>query len=158
MLPFLAMTVGSFTGGLASDWLARHVSARAGRCYLPSLALALTAVLLAVGSSAHGTQTASLVLAGGAGALYLSQSCFWSVTADCAGQCAGVASGFMNMSCHIGGAVTALVTPLIAARFGWVASFLAASAMAVLGALAWLAVDPAARLAEVYDGARLHAR
>lgn len=146
MLPFLAMIAGALIGGLASDWLARRFSARAGRCYLPSFAFALTAVLLAVGCSAHSAQTASLVLAGGAGALYLSQSSFWSVTADCAGQCASVASGFMNMSCHIAAALTAMVTPLIAVHFGWVASFRTASAMAMLGALAWLAVDPTARL------------
>ena len=148
MLPFAAMTVGALTGGLSSDWLARHISVRAGRCYLPSFALLLTALLLAAGSSAHGARTASLVLAGGAGALYVSQSSFFSVTADCAGDCAGVASGVMNMGCHIGGAVTALITPLIAAHFGWVASFFAASAMAILGALAWLAVDPKARIGQ----------
>jgi len=148
MLPFLAMIAGALIGGLASDWLCRHVSLRAGRVYLPSFAFVLTAVLLAVGSRAHAASTASLVLAGGAGALYISQSAFWSVTADCAGQCAGVASGFMNMSGHIAAAITAIVTPLIAAHFGWVASFLTASVMATLGAASWLAVDPAARLAQ----------
>ena len=66
MLPFAAMTVGCFIGGLASDWLTRHVSSRAGRCYLPTFALALTAVLLAFGSSAHGARTAVFVLACGA--------------------------------------------------------------------------------------------
>ena len=148
MLPFFAMTVGCFAGGAASDWLASHVSMRAGRSYLPCGALLLTAVLLAVGSSAHGAVTASVVLAGGAGALYLSQSCYWAVTADYAGEYAGPVSGAMNMGCQIGGALTATVTPLIAAHFGWIASFLAASALAVLGGLAWLAVDPEARLAQ----------
>ena len=148
MLPFIAMTVGCFTGGVASDWLARHVSVRAGRCYLPAFALVLTGALLAVGSQAHGARTASLVLAGGAGALYLSQSSFWSVTADFAGQYAGVVSGAMNMGCQIGGAVTASLTPLIAAHLGWVASFMTASVLAVLGGLAWLAVNPSARLAQ----------
>ncbi len=151
MLPFLAMIAGALMGGWVSDWLRRRVSLRAGRVYLPSFAFVLTAVLLAVGSSAHAAATASLMLAGGAGALYLSQSAFWAVTADCAGQCAGVASGFMNMSGHIAAAATAIVTPLIAVHFGWVASFLTASGMAVLGALAWLAVNPAARIA--VDGA-----
>jgi predicted MFS family arabinose efflux permease len=36
---------------------------------------------------------------------------------------------------------------LIASHFGWNASFLAATILAMLGALAWLAVDPHARLA-----------
>jgi ACS family glucarate transporter-like MFS transporter len=53
----------------------------------------------------------------------------------------------MNMGCQIGGAVTATLTPLIAAHFGWQASFSTATALAVLGAAAWLGVDPNARLA-----------
>jgi ACS family glucarate transporter-like MFS transporter len=145
-LPFIAMTVGCFVGGAASDWLATHVSMRAGRSYLPCFALLLTAALLAAGSNARSAVTASLVLAGGAGALYLAQSCYFSVTADFAGEFTGPVSGAMNMGGQIGGAVTASVTPLIAAHLGWTASFLTASVLAVLGGLAWLVVNPGARL------------
>jgi ACS family glucarate transporter-like MFS transporter len=146
MLPFLAMTLGSLGGGVVSDWLARHVSARAGRCILPAIAIASTGALLVVGSRAHNTQVASLVLACGAGALYVSQSCFWSVTADYAGEHAGVVSGAMNMCGQFGGATTASLTPWIAAHFGWETSFLAATALVVLGGAAWLVVNPNARL------------
>jgi len=146
IFPFAAMTLGSVAGGVISDWLAHRFGARAGRCHWPAAALGLTALLIAGGSRVHQAQTASLVLACGAGALYLSQSCFWSVTADFAGTFAGVASGAMNMCCQIGGAVTATLTPLIAARFGWQASFSTATALAILGGLAWLGVDPHARL------------
>src|SRR6202453_2276411 len=149
MFPFIAMTLGSLLGGVASDWLANHFSIRAGRCLLPALALGCTAALLLLGSRAHNAQVASVVLACGAGALYLSQSSFWSVTADYSGEFAGVASGIMNMGCQIGGAVTATLTPLIAAQFGWEASFMAATILAALGALVWLAVDPSARLAAI---------
>jgi ACS family glucarate transporter-like MFS transporter len=38
--------------------------------------------------------------------------------------------------------VTASLTPLIAARYGWTASFLTAAVLCFLGALAWLVVDP----------------
>jgi ACS family glucarate transporter-like MFS transporter len=149
MFPFIAMTLGSLFGGVASDWLARHFSMRIGRCYLPAIALGFTAILLLVGSRAHSAQIASVVLACGAGALYVSQSCFWSVTADFAGQHSGVVSGTMNMGCQIGGAVTASLTPLIASHFGWGASFLTATLLATVGALSWLIVDPAARLSEI---------
>jgi ACS family glucarate transporter-like MFS transporter len=151
MFPFIAMSLGSLLGGVMSDWLARHVSQRVGRCFLPAFALLLTAILLAVGSRVDEARSASLVLACGAGALYLSQSCFWSVTADFAGTFAGVVSGAMNMGCQIGGAVTATLTPLIAAHFGWLASFSTATALAVLGAAAWLLVDPSARLANTHS-------
>jgi ACS family glucarate transporter-like MFS transporter len=149
MLPFIAMTVGSLSGGVASDWLARNYSARAGRCFLPACALGFTAVLLLVGSRAHNAGVASIVLACGAGALYVSQSCFWSVTADYAGQHAGVVSGAMNMGGQVGGAATASLTPLIASHFGWEASFLTAAMLATVGALAWLIVNPDTRLAAI---------
>jgi MFS transporter, ACS family, glucarate transporter len=147
IFPFVAMSLGSLIGGAASDWLAHHVSQRVGRCYLPGFALLLTGVLLAVGSTVQSAVAATALLACAAGALYLSQSSFWSVTADFAGEHASVVSGTMNMACQIGGAVTSSLTPMIAARFGWQASFLTATALAVLGAAAWLLVNPNARLA-----------
>jgi MFS transporter, ACS family, glucarate transporter len=146
IFPFAAMSLGSLLGGVMSDWLARHFGPRAGRCFLPAFALTLTALLLITGSRVHQAQSASLILAGGAGALYLSQSCFWSVTSDFAGTFAGVVSGAMNMGCQIGAAVTASLTPLIAAHFGWQASFSTATVLAFLGAAAWLLVDPHERL------------
>ena len=87
--------------------------------------------------------------AGGAGALYLSQSSFWSVTADIAGGSSGSVSGFMNTGNQAGAALTAALTPWIAARFGWTTSFLVAAALCAIGAVCWLFVDPSKKLREV---------
>jgi ACS family glucarate transporter-like MFS transporter len=51
----------------------------------------------------------------------------------------------MNMGGQMGGALTATLTPAIAGRFGWTASFLVASALCVLGGLAWIPVGSAKR-------------
>jgi len=51
------------------------------------------------------------------------------------------------MGAQFGGALTASLTPAIATRFGWTASFLVAAALCGVGALAWLFVDPARTLA-----------
>jgi ACS family glucarate transporter-like MFS transporter len=147
IFPFIAMTVGSLSGGVASDWLAHHWSPRVGRCFLPAFALTMTGILLAAGSRVESAIAATALLAGGAGFLYVSQSCFWSVTADFAGEHAGVVSATVNMGCQIGAAVTASLTPLIAAHLGWEASFMTATVLAILGASAWFFVDPKARLA-----------
>ena len=48
----------------------------------------------------------------------------------------------MNMGAQAGGALTASLTPWIAARYGWTASFLVAAALCGIGAFAWLLVDP----------------
>ena len=117
MLPFLAMSACCAIGGVVSDRLTRLFGPRIGRCYLASVALAVASGFLVLGVRVDSPQLASVVLAGGAGALYLAQSSFWSVTADIAGSSSGSVSGFMNMGAQIGGAVTASLTPAIASRF-----------------------------------------
>jgi len=142
MLPFLAMLGGCLLGGTINDRLTKWRGPRLGRCGLAAFAMAVAGIVIAFGSQVHSAQLASVVLAGGAGALYLSQSSFWSLTADIAGGSAGSVSGFMNMGGQIGGAVTGSLTPWIAARYGWTASFLVAAALCLLGAVSWLAVNP----------------
>ncbi len=142
MLPFLAMLVCCLVGGTINDRLTKWRGPRVGRCVLAALSMALAAVFIAFGSEVQGVRLASVVLAGGAGALYLSQSSFWSVTADIAAGSAGSVSGFMNMGGQLGGALTGSLTPWIAARYGWTASFLVAAALCLFGGLCWLAVDP----------------
>lgn len=142
MLPFLAMAASCPVGGFVSDRLTNKFGARVGRCYLAAAVILMAGIFLVMGSEVHGARLASVVLAGGAGALYLAQSSFWSVTAGLAGTSSGSVSGFMNMGAQIGGMVTASLTPFIASRFGWTASFLVAAALCVVGALAWMIVDP----------------
>jgi ACS family glucarate transporter-like MFS transporter len=147
MLPFIAMATASPLGGWISDRLTASHGKRIGRCGIAVAGIGLAAVFIAVGTQVASPELASVVLAGGAGALYLAQSSFWSVSADLAGSSAGTVSGVMNMGAQIGGAVTASLTPWIASRFGWSASFLTAAALCAAGSVAWLAVDPERKLA-----------
>jgi MFS transporter, ACS family, glucarate transporter len=142
MLPFLSMTIGCLAGGALSDRLTRAYGLRAGRCGLASVAFFFTAVFLVLGSRVQSPQLAGVILAGGAGALYVSQSSFWSVSADIAGRSSGVFSSMVNMGAQVGGAVTASLTPWVAQRFGWTTSFAIAAALAVVGAILWMTVHP----------------
>ncbi len=146
MLPFIAMALCSPLGGLISDALTKSKGPRLGRSGVAVFAMILAAVFLVIGSRAEDTHLAIFVLAGGAGALYLSQSSFWSVTAEIGGQSSGSVSGFMNMGNQIGGMITASLTPWIASRLSWTAAFLVAAALCLCGAMAWLFVDPRKRL------------
>jgi ACS family glucarate transporter-like MFS transporter len=147
-LPFIAMAICSPAGGVLSDWITRRYGKRWGRCGVAVMGIGLSGVFVASASAVGSPRLASIVLAGGAGALYLSQSTFWSVTADIAGESAGSVSGVMNMGAQIGSTVTATLTPMIAARFGWGASFGAAAFLCATGALAWLLVDPSRKLTQ----------
>jgi ACS family glucarate transporter-like MFS transporter len=142
MLPFISMTICCLAGGALSDWLTRAYGLRIGRCGLASVAMLVTAAFLVLGSQIHSPQAAGVILAGGAGALYFSQSSFWSVSVDIAGRSSGVFSSMVNMGGQIGGAVTASLTPWIAQRFGWVTSFAIAAVLAIIGAICWMTVHP----------------
>ena len=132
MLPFMAMMTCSPLGGWISDRLTIRYGKRIGRCGIAVVSQALAGIFLALGTQATSAPMACFVLAGGAGALYLCQSCFWSVTAGIAGRSAGSVSGVMNMGGQFGGVVTASLTPWIAAHFGWTPSFLVAAGLAIL--------------------------
>jgi ACS family glucarate transporter-like MFS transporter len=142
MLPFLAMAGGSTFGGWLSDALTKKHGKKIGRCRLASIAVAFAAVFVALGTQVESARVASVVLAAGAGALYIAQSSFWSVSADIGKSSAGSVSGVINMGAQIGGALTSSLTPWIAKEFGWTASFLVASVLCLAGSLTWLRVDP----------------
>ncbi len=146
MLPFLAMASCSPIGGWISDVLTKKWGRRVGRCGIAVFGIGLAALFLAAGTQVESARLASVILAGGVGALYLSQAIFWAVTADIAGSSAGSASGLMNMGGQIGGAVTAVLTPYVADHFGWTASFLVAAGLCVIASVLWLFVDPNAEL------------
>jgi ACS family glucarate transporter-like MFS transporter len=142
MLPFLAMLAGCLVGGLVNDDLTKSRGPRVGRCGIAVISICVAGIFIACGTQVQSARLASVVLAGGAGALYLSQSSFWSVTADIAGGSSGTVSGIMNTGNQFGAFLTAMLTPWIASRFGWTSSFLVAAALCVVGAASWLVVDP----------------
>jgi ACS family glucarate transporter-like MFS transporter len=146
MLPFVGITLGSALGGWTSDVLSRRFGKRVGRCGIAVVGLVSAALFIVLATQVASAEVASICFGFGTGMLFLAHSSYWSVTADIGGASAGSASGLMNTAAHFAGAITAILTPMIAASFGWTASFLVPAALCTLGALPWLLVDPAARL------------
>jgi MFS transporter, ACS family, glucarate transporter len=141
-LPFLAMAICSPLGGAISDSLTKRFGQRLGRCGISVFGLLLASLFLVAGADTSNARIASMVLAGGAGALYLSQSSFWAITAGISRGSSGSVSGFMNTGGQFGGMLTAQLTPIIALHWNWTAPFYVAAAFAAAGAVAWLFVDP----------------
>ena len=145
-LPFLAMALCSPLGGFVSDILTRRVGKWAGRCGVGVVGMGGAAIWIAIGTQAESAQLCSIALALGVGMQYLSQSTYWAVTADIAGRSAGTVSGVMNMGGQLGGALTGILTPRIAAYFGWTASFLTPAVLCAMGAICWAFVNPNSRI------------
>jgi ACS family glucarate transporter-like MFS transporter len=141
-LPFLTMAFASTLGGLVSDRLVNLIGKRAARCGVASASLFVASVFVWSATQVTDIRFAAVVLAGGAGALYFSQSAYWAISADIGGSSAGLVSGIMNMGCSLGGVLTAALTPVIANGFGWTASFAVAAIVCFVGAVAWLFIDP----------------
>jgi ACS family glucarate transporter-like MFS transporter len=141
-LPFLTMAIASTLGGGVSDRLLSVIGKRAARCGVAGVSLFVASLFVWGATQVTDIRLAALVLAGGAGALYFSQSAFWAISADIGGSSAGIVSGIMNMGCSLGGVLTASLTPIIANAFGWTASFVVAAAVCFVGAVAWLFIDP----------------
>jgi ACS family glucarate transporter-like MFS transporter len=136
------MTVASMLGGWLSDKLLPVLGKRAARCGVAGVSLLLASGFVWAGTAVTDVRIAALVLASGAGALYLAQSAFWALSADFGGNSAGLVSGVMNMGCQLGGVCTAALTPVIARSFGWTASFTVTAAVCLVGAVAWIFIDP----------------
>lgn len=142
MLPFLAMMTFSTLGGIVSDMLEKKYGPRIGRCVVAGCALIVASVFIAAATQVADAVSAGLIMAGGAGSLYVAQSAYWTLSANFGGKSAGAVSGFMNMGAQLGGVVTASLTAVIASKFGWPASFLAASAVCLVGGILWFLIDP----------------
>jgi len=146
MLPFIAMTSCCLIGGVISDWLVKKYGQYVGRSLYGAFTLFLAGVFLIIGSHAQDTVVAVLVLAGGAGALYLGQATYWAVAADYGGPFTGVISGLVNMGGQIAGAATASLTPYFASRYGWETAFYVAAAISFVCIFPWFFVNPDRRL------------
>lgn len=148
MLPFMAMSLGSVAGGWLADVVCRRFDRWWGRCGVAAIGMVGSGLFLAGALRVSTATAASVILAAGAGSLYLAQSAYWALSADYGRGSAGSLSGFMNMGCQLGIALTAITTPFIAKHFGWPASFMTAAALCVLGAALWLIINPNKSLVE----------
>ncbi len=151
MLPFLGMSIGSVIGGWIADKVSRKYGRWWGRCGVAAFGMIGSAIFLGGALHVSTATTASVILAAGAGSLYLSQSAYWALSADFGKGSAGSLSGLMNMGCQLGISVTAITTPYIAKHYGWSASFLTAAGLCVLGAVLWLMINPNVSLKPVED-------
>jgi ACS family glucarate transporter-like MFS transporter len=146
-LPFLLAGAANLAGGWYTDRLARTNSLRAARCTLGSLSFAVCALLLVLSTVLAAPVIKALLLAFALASADFALSACWSVCLDVGATHAGVVTGFMNTSGNLGGLVGPLVVGLMVDRWqSWTYPFYVTAAVYVMGALAWLLVDPNRRI------------
>jgi len=140
--PFVVGTVGAPLGGWLSDRLSLRFGKRLGRSGIGCSGLLLSGSAIFVGAAATDPYLAVLFLSLGGGALFFSASAIFATVIDLVRAYAGTVTGFVNMGIHLGGAISPTLTPILAQRFGWESALYIAAALALLGALFWLGVNP----------------
>jgi len=146
MLPFIATTSCCLAGGFISDWMVKRWSYYIGRSLFGAFTLVLSGIILIIGGHADNPVTAALLLAAGAGAIYLGQAVYYAVAADLGGPYTGVISGMVSMCGQIAGAITATLTPYFATHYGWEYAFYVAAGVTFVCTIPWLFVNPTRRL------------
>ncbi len=144
--PFLAILVFCPLGGWVTDRLVLQHGVKHGRAVVGMTGMFLAATTIAIGSVVTSPLLAIAALSLGAGWLYFTVGAYWASTTDLSTVRAGTLSGVMNTGANIGGAISPSLTPWLAAEWGWSVALCTAAAIAALGGLMWLRIDPARKL------------
>jgi ACS family glucarate transporter-like MFS transporter len=139
---FITMAVMTPLGGWVSDWMRSRFGPSRGARIVPIGAMAASAVLLYVGASGLSVFLTVALLSLAVGCSMAPEGTFWSTAIHMGGKQVGAACGFMNFGGNVGGMLAPILTPMIAQRFGWTGGLSFASAIVLLGMLAWMVLEP----------------
>ena len=140
--PFLAILLGGPLGGYVSDAMVRKFGQPWGR-RLPVIACAAAScLLLLTGSRMENPYAAIALLALAAGCNSVAAVSSWALPNDLSERHSGTLAGVLNTATNLGGALSPVLTPYLAARFGWIAALDFAAAFMLSIALLWLLVHP----------------
>jgi sugar phosphate permease len=147
-LPFLLAGAANLAGGWYTDHLAPTRGLRIARCTLGSLSFATCAALLLASTVVPSPVLKALLLAFALASADFALSACWAVCLDVGATHAGVVTGFMNTSGNLGGLIGPLVVGVMVERWqSWTYPFYVTAAVYVMGAVAWLWIDPDRRIA-----------
>ena len=144
-IPWLLSMVSIPLGGVISDYL---VLGPLGPCWgrraVPVAGLAFSGIFLALGAHTGNANFAVVYLALATASVLSSEGPFWATMVDLAGPHSGTAGGVMNFGSNVGGVVSPVLTPIMAAYMGWQNALYVGAAVALLSAGLWLGISPQA--------------
>jgi sugar phosphate permease len=137
-LPLFAGVIGDTVGGLATDWLLK----KTGNTKLARRTVAITGMLgccvfIVPAALTGDAYTAVYCLTAAMFFLECTIGPSWAVPMDAGGKYSGTVSGMMNMAGNIGGALSPLVFGFLVQYGNWVAPFIVAASLLVLGSAVW---------------------
>jgi ACS family D-galactonate transporter-like MFS transporter len=136
-LPNLAMAFGMPLGG----WITGRIMRVGGsRTLLPKLGMAVSSGLLVLGIVAHDRAWIVLWFTLSLGVLGLCEASFWTIVVQIGGRKGGTSAAIMNTGGNGIGLLAPMITPFVAARFGWLSGIGLGAVIGLLGALCWFGI------------------
>ncbi len=144
-MPFVAWVVMMPMGGLLADWAASRFGLRKGYRGVAVVSMAVSVAALVGALQMDGIGATITLLSLAFGSVAIADVVFWAGTIAIAGRQVGAAGGIMNTGGNFGGGLAPIVTPMVAARYGWSAGLYLGAAVAVIALVCWLFIDPEQR-------------
>jgi ACS family glucarate transporter-like MFS transporter len=139
----VTMAVMTPFGGWVSDRLVSRFGKTAGLRAVPIAGLGLSAILLYAGAREDlGVFAVVAVLAASFGLATATEGAYWAAAIEVSGVHPGAGGGIMNSVGNVGGLLSPVLTPMLAARFGWAAGLHFASLLIGLSVVAWFFFRP----------------
>jgi sugar phosphate permease len=137
-LPLFAGVIGDTVGGVATDWLLKVTgSAKIGRRVVAIVGLLGCAVCIVPAALTDNAYVAVYCLTASMFFLEFTIGPSWAVPMDTGGKYSGTVSGMMNMAGNFGGALSPIVFGVLVQYGSWVAPFIVAAALLVIGSAVW---------------------
>ena len=135
---FLVMMCMYPLGGWVADHLGRIHGKYAGRRAVGIGGVVLSNVCLFAGVNIDNVWLSVALIALALGFVSASDVVYWAATIDVSGEDAGACGGIVNAVGNLGGFFAPIVTPWIAARFGWTWSLYFAGLLVLATVLVWI--------------------
>jgi len=147
-LPLFGIAVGVLTGGWLSDQLRPRLGPRLGSCLPGLVGLPLAALAVAGAALVEDRGAAVGLLAAAAGLAGAGIAPAWAMCVEIGDTHSAVVSGAMNTFGNVGGALCPIAMAALVQRLdSWTVPLFTISAMYLLAAACWLAIDPTRKLA-----------
>jgi MFS family permease len=134
---FVAGALASPVAGWISDRLSIRLGSATGRRVVPIAGIGLSVVFCAIGAAGMGPLTTAVALALSYAFLIACDAIFWAVTIEATGDRSGAACGLLNTGGNGGGILAPVITPMIAARYGWTAALCFGAGVALFALTPW---------------------
>jgi MFS family permease len=134
----IAGALATPVGGWISDRLSIRFGPATGRRMVPIAGISLSVVFCAIGAAGLAPLITAVALALSYAFLSACDAIFWAVTIETTGERSGAACGLMNTGGNGGGMLSPVITPMIAAQYGWTLALCAGGVVALFALTPWV--------------------